>query len=180
MHLNTILGTSLMVQWLRLCASTAWGQGINPWLGNQDPGCCMAWPKKKKKIRNSGKGFLGFAGLQRAPSCPTLCDSLDYTVHGTLQARILEWVAFPFARGSSRPGDSTQVSHIAGGFFTSWATREAPIGLHDSANVKDLCPSQWYRFSIWNVSGSFQSLLSTLLSQFRSTLSSLSQGISSF
>ena len=136
--------------------------------------------EKKKKIRNSGKGFLGFTGLQRAPSCPTLCDSLDYTVHGTLQARILEWVAFPFSRGSSRPGDSTQVSHIAGGFFTSWATREAPIGLHDSANVKDLCPSQWYRFPIWNVSGSFQSLLSTLLSQFRSTLSSLSQGISSF
>ena len=36
-------------------------------------------------------------------SCPTLCDPIDYTVHGVLQARILEWVAFPFSRGSSQP-----------------------------------------------------------------------------
>ena len=41
------------------------------------------------------------------------------------QARILEWVAFPFSRGSSQPRDQTQASCIAGGFFTSWATREA-------------------------------------------------------
>ena len=46
-------------------------------------------------------------------------------IHGILQARILEWVAFPFSRGSSQPRDRTQVSHIAGRFFTSWATREA-------------------------------------------------------
>ena len=51
--------------------------------------------------------------------CLTLCDPLDYTVHGILQARILEWVAFPFSRGPSQPRDRTQVSHIAGGFFTS-------------------------------------------------------------
>ena len=38
-----------------------------------------------------------------AQSCPTLCDPTDYTVHGVLQARILEWVAFPFSRGSSQP-----------------------------------------------------------------------------
>ena len=50
---------------------------------------------------------------------------MDYTVRGILQARILEWVAVPFSRGSSQPRDRTQVSHIAGGFFTSWATREA-------------------------------------------------------
>ena len=37
--------------------------------------------------------------------CPTLCDPMDYTVHGILQARILEWVAFPFSRGSSPPRD---------------------------------------------------------------------------
>ena len=42
-----------------------------------------------------------------------------YTAHGILQARILEWVAGPFSRGSSQPRDHTQVSHIAGGFFTS-------------------------------------------------------------
>ena len=50
---------------------------------------------------------------------------LDYTIHGILQARILEWVAFPFSTGSSQPRDGTQVSHIAGTFFISWATREA-------------------------------------------------------
>ena len=50
---------------------------------------------------------------------------MDYVVHGILQARILEWVAFPFSRGSSQPRDWIQVSHIAGGFFASWAMREA-------------------------------------------------------
>ena len=60
-----------------------------------------------------------------AQSCPTLCDPKDYTVHAILQARILEWVAVPFSRASSHPRDRTQVSHIAGGFFTSWATSEA-------------------------------------------------------
>ena len=54
-----------------------------------------------------------------------LCDPMDYTVHGNLQVRILEWVAFPFSRGSSQPRDWTLVSRIAGGFFTSWVTREA-------------------------------------------------------
>ena len=41
--------------------------------------------------------------LNVAQSCPTLCDPMDYTVNGILQARILEWVAFPFSRGSSQP-----------------------------------------------------------------------------
>ena len=63
-------------------------------------------------------------------SCVTLCDPLAYTVHGILQARILEWVAFPFSRWSSQPRDQTQVSWITGGFFTSWATREAHLVLH--------------------------------------------------
>ena len=56
--------------------------------------------------------------------CLTLWKPMDYTVHGILQARILEWVAFPFSRGSSQPRGQTQVSCIAGGFFTSWATKE--------------------------------------------------------
>ena len=62
-------------------------------------------------------------------SCSALsdiCNSKDYTVHGILQARILEWVAFLFSMGSPQPRDWTQVSSIAGRFFTSWATREAP------------------------------------------------------
>ena len=56
-------------------------------------------------------------------SCLPLCDPMDYSlpgssVHGILQARILEWVAVPFSRGSPQPRDQTQVSHIAGRFFT--------------------------------------------------------------
>ena len=54
-----------------------------------------------------------------AQLCLTLCDPMDYIVHGILQARILEWVAIPFCRGFSQPSDQTQVSRIAGGFFTS-------------------------------------------------------------
>ena len=66
--------------------------------------------------------------MKGAQLCPTLCDPRDYTVHEILQARILEWVVFPFSRGSSQSRDWTQVSRIAGRFYTSWATREA---IHD-------------------------------------------------
>ena len=59
-----------------------------------------------------------------AQFCPTLWDRMDYTIHGVLQARILEWVAFAFFRGSSQPRNQTQVFHIADNFFTSLATRE--------------------------------------------------------
>ena len=78
------------------------------------------------------EGRLLWGGVQAgkwkmkvAQSCLTFCDPMDYTVHGILQARILKWVAFHFSRGSSQPRDQMQVSHIAAGFFTSWATREA-------------------------------------------------------
>ena len=57
--------------------------------------------------------------------CQTLCNPTDYTVHGILQATILEWVTFPFSRESFQPRDQTQVSCIAGRFFTSWGTRKA-------------------------------------------------------
>ena len=65
-----------------------------------------------------------------AQSCPTLCDPMDYTVHGILQAKILEWVAIPFSGGSSQLRDQTQVSCVAGRFFTTWATREALIKVY--------------------------------------------------
>ena len=55
-------------------------------------------------------------------SCLTLCNPTDCTVHVILQARIPEWVAVPFSRGSSQRRDQTQVSLIAGRFFTCWAT----------------------------------------------------------
>ena len=64
--------------------------------------------------------------------CPTLCTPVDcslsgFSVHGILQARILERVAIPFTRGSSQPRDQTWVSYITGGFFTISAIREAPM-----------------------------------------------------
>ena len=82
---------------------------------------CWKHAKQKKKVKV-------------AQSCPipTLCDPMNHSmpgsyVHGILQARIMEWVAIPFSTGSSQPRDGTQVSHIAGRFFTIWATREDQI-----------------------------------------------------
>ena len=86
--------------------------------------------------------FIFYVELQESPnlllkrgsrSCSVVFDSLwpmDWHLPGSfvpeiLQASILEQVAVPFSRGSSPLRDRTQVSHIAGGFFTSWATREA-------------------------------------------------------
>ena len=72
------------------------------------------------------------------------CDPMDFSltassVHGILQMRILEWVAIPFSRISSWPGDQTQVSCLAGRFFTIWATREDSgtyhcLSLYQSSN----------------------------------------------
>ena len=62
-----------------------------------------------------------------APSCPTLCDPVDYSVHGILQARILEWIAFPFSRGSSRSWNQTRVSCMGRQILYHLATWEAPL-----------------------------------------------------
>ena len=64
--------------------------------------------------------------MKSAQSCPTLCDPVDCSlpgssVHGILQARVLDWVAISFSR------DWIQVSHIAGRCFIVWATREAQM-----------------------------------------------------
>ena len=72
----------------------------------------------------------GFKVLRVAQSCLTLYDPLDYSlplssVHGILQARILEWIAISFSRGSSQPRNQTWVSCTAGSFFTIWVTGEA-------------------------------------------------------
>ena len=77
------------------------------------------------------------SGSEVAQSCLTLCDPMDCSppgssVHGILQARILEWVATSFSRESSWPRDWTEVSHIAGRCFNLWATREAPSPIPNS------------------------------------------------
>ena len=73
-------------------------------------------------------------------SCPTLCDPMDCSlsgssVHGIFQARVLEWVAISFSRGSSRPRNRTWVSHTASRHFTVWATRKIEILLLTSLNA---------------------------------------------
>ena len=74
-----------------------------------------------------------------AQLCLTLCSPMDCSlsgssVHGILQARTLKWVAISHFRGSSWPRDQTCVSCFVGGFFTFWATREAPLFLRQPFN----------------------------------------------
>ena len=84
-------------------------------------------PPGKQRVQHNWMTSLSLTLSLHAKSlqsCLTLCDPLDYTLHGILQARILEWTAIPFSRGSSQPRDWTRVSHIVGRRFTIWATRE--------------------------------------------------------
>ena len=74
--------------------------------------------------------FIFTLRVKVAQLCPSLCDPMNYSppgssVHGIHHARILEWVAILFSKGSLQLWHGTQVSYIAGGFFTSWATKEA-------------------------------------------------------
>ena len=95
-------------------------QIMNSLLPNSD----WNWRKEGKPLDHSNESEV-------AQLCLTLCDPVDCSppgssIHGILQARILERVAISFSRGSSRPRDWTQVSSIAGRWFNLWATREAP------------------------------------------------------
>ena len=90
---------------------------------------------KSPQHHRSKSSILWHSGLEVkwsevAQSCLTLCDPMDcsltgFSVHGIFQARVLEWVAISFSRGSSWPRDRTWVSGIVGRCFTLWATREA-------------------------------------------------------
>ena len=93
---------------------------------------CGIVPGQGSSVPCFGRRILNYCAAVRclvAQSCLTLCDPMDCSppgssVHGILQARILEWVAFPFSRASSQLRNQTQVSRIAGGFFAIWVTRE--------------------------------------------------------
>ena len=128
--------------------------------------CCHTYKEKASKPRkegcmvleeNVGRGRQKGRKELLAQSYPALCDPMDCSlpgssVHGILQARILEWVAISSFRGSSRPRDQTQVSCIAGRFFTIWATKEAEedkcnSNLKNSTRGFSLQPSgfpNWY------------------------------------
>ena len=78
-------------------------------------------------------------------SCPILCDPMDYSlsgssVRGIFQARVLEWIAISFSRGSFWPRNQTQVSRIVGRRFTVWATKEAP---NYSSSLRLRLKSRW-------------------------------------
>ena len=90
----------------------------------------------KESCYSLGKNFQ-LNRVTSAQSCLTLCNPMNYTVHGILQARILEWVAYPFSSGSSQPRNRTRVSCIAGKFFTSWVMRDAP--LYQSVILLKMC-----------------------------------------
>ena len=78
--------------------------------------------KQTGKVKKFDKWVPHEVKVKVIQPCPISCHPIDYTVHGILQARILEWLAVPFSRGSLQPRDQTPVSHIAGRFFTSRAT----------------------------------------------------------
>ena len=91
--------------------------------------CCFIWNGNLYTKNKLSKVYVLVAQL-----CPTLCDPMccsppDSSVHGVLQARILEWVAVPFSRGSYWPSGWTWVSCIVGRFFTIWATKESHLNL---------------------------------------------------
>ena len=93
-----------------------------------------------------------------AQSCLTFCNPMDCSprgssVHGILQARILEWVAISFSRGSSRPRDRTQVFHIAGRRFNLWATRELWLAPNNSEllfSKRQYWNIIWWLIFYWN------------------------------
>ena len=83
-----------------------------------------------------------------AQSCPTLCDPMNCSlpgssVHGTFQARVLEWIAISFSRGSSQPRDWTRVSRIVDRHFTVWATREGQTNMRYTESLPQLCQPQF-------------------------------------
>ena len=103
---------------------------------------CGEWELLCCRAQASHCGGFSSVKVLVAQSCPTLCDPMNCSpsgsyVHGILQARILEWVAMPFSRGSSWPRNQTRVSCISGRFFTVWATSEA-FQLNDLEQI--FCP----------------------------------------
>ena len=113
-------------------------------------------------------------------SCLTLCDPMDCSlpgsfIHGIFQARVLEWVAISFSRGSSWPRDWTQVSLIESRCFTVWATREVPHSVLYCAHLCMKCSLVISNFlkEICNLSRSIIFLyffaLITILAQFSSS-----------
>ena len=74
---------------------------------------------------------------------PMDCSLPGFSVHGNFQAKILEWVAISFSKGSSRHRGRTWVSCITGGRFTLWATREAQYEVWEGRNMRNMREEIW-------------------------------------
>ena len=89
---------------------------------------CLQIPISPSPLGKENKWIKLCVRAKSLPSCPTLCDLMDCnlpssSVHGILQARILEWVATPSSRGSSQPRDGTHVSYV----FLHWQAGSLPL-----------------------------------------------------
>ena len=117
--------TSLLppLQWFRLT------QKFQPWMRPLRFCVISLWPFYQTYIilllPTLHSIYIAFISYSIHPQVLTYVAHSGFSLRGTLQARILEWVVIPFSRGSSQPKDKTRVSCTAGGFFTIWATREA-------------------------------------------------------
>ena len=108
--------------------------GFDPWF--QKIPCRRAWQPTPVFLPGESHGqrsLEGYSESEVSQSCPTLCDPMDCSlsgssIHGIFQARVLEWIAISFSRGSSWPRNQSRVSRVAGRHFTVWATREALEG----------------------------------------------------
>ena len=117
------------------CLSSQMGSAHYPWVklvnGKHTPQVPSLPHCYEDKFPAYRETFPGSGGGGVTQSCLTLCDPMDCSppgssIHGIFQARILEWAAISFSRGSSRPRDQTLISRIVDRHFTVWATREVP------------------------------------------------------
>ena len=130
---------------IKLAEFSTWGQhtsvrkkALAKWFWINTIPFFQAWPLRS--LLNQGENSESISELMLVTQlCPTFCDPMDCnlpgsSVHGILQARILEWVAISFSRGSSLPGDCTQVSPIVGRSLTIWAQWPNPdTGIYSEA-----------------------------------------------
>ena len=117
-----------MVEWYHWLNGNEFGQALGNGEGQGRLACCSPWVCKKSDMTGWLKNNNSFESVKwkwKSLSCVWLVPWI--IVHGILQAKIMEWVDFPFSRGSSQPRDQTQVSCIAGGFFTNWATTTSVV-----------------------------------------------------
>ena len=132
--------TTLFVVPFRVCVLTSSGLPLTELMPRELVACLSsAWAV-------IGSGLWLVVQWCLTPCKPVDCSLPGCSIHGILQARILEWVAMPFPGGSSWPTNLTRVSCIAGRLFTSWATREAHGRLWGHPNESAV---NWKEANFW-------------------------------